>query len=89
MVGLVMIIVSGHLVVDPAQRDAYLDTCREVVDAARTTDGCLDFAISADLQDPARIRSTQVLTTWPRPRCSTPSLPTTSPNALRSATSSS
>ena len=50
-----MLIVAGHLTVDPAQREAYLETCREVVDAARTTEGCLDFAITADLQDAARV----------------------------------
>jgi heme-degrading monooxygenase HmoA len=55
MVTLGMVIVAGHLLVDPDRREEYLDTCREVVDAARTTDGCLDFAISPDLVDPARI----------------------------------
>ena len=50
-----MIIVAGHLVVDSTDREAYLETCRAVVDAARTTKGCLDFAITADLQDAARV----------------------------------
>lgn len=50
-----MIIVTGHLVVDPADRDAYLADCAEVVRAARATDGCLEFALSADLVDPARV----------------------------------
>ena len=50
-----MVIVAGHLIVDPAGRTAYLDGCREVVEAARATEGCLDFAISADLVDPGRV----------------------------------
>ena len=50
-----MIIVTGHLVVTADVRDDYLVTCREVVEQARRTPGCLDFAISADLLDPGRI----------------------------------
>ena len=55
MVTMGMVIVAGHLVVDPQEREAYLEGCREVVDLARRTDGCLDFAITADLLDPARV----------------------------------
>ena len=36
-------------------RDDYLVGCRHVVERARSTDGCLDFAVSADLVDPRRI----------------------------------
>ncbi len=50
-----MVIVAGHLIVDPDEREAYLEGCREVVDLARRTDGCLDFALSADVVDPGRI----------------------------------
>ena len=50
-----MIIVSGHLTVRPADRDAYLGTCVAVVEAGREAAGCLDFALSADLLDPGRI----------------------------------
>ncbi len=50
-----MVIVAGHLLVDPAQRGAYLETCRAVVEQARATPGCLDFALSADLVDDRRI----------------------------------
>ncbi|CAB4686092.1 MAG: antibiotic biosynthesis monooxygenase [Actinobacteria bacterium] len=56
-----MVIVSGHLVVDPAAREDYLDGCRDVVRAARESPGCLDFALSADLLDPARIN---ILELW-------------------------
>jgi quinol monooxygenase YgiN len=50
-----MIIVAGHIVVDPAQREAYLEDCVSVVEQARRSAGCLDYAITADLVDPGRI----------------------------------
>jgi quinol monooxygenase YgiN len=50
-----MVIVAGYLIVEPLQRDSYLVGCKTVVERARSTPGCLDFAISADLLDPSRI----------------------------------
>ncbi|WP_327147629.1 putative quinol monooxygenase [Nocardia sp. NBC_01329] len=50
-----MLIVAGHLIVDPPARATYLAGCLGVVDQARSAPGCLDFALSADLTDPARI----------------------------------
>jgi quinol monooxygenase YgiN len=50
-----MVIVAGHIVVDPQQRDTYLADCVSVVEQARRTRGCLDFAITADLVDVSRI----------------------------------
>ncbi|MDO0976598.1 putative quinol monooxygenase [Mycolicibacterium frederiksbergense] len=50
-----MVIVAGHIIVDPAQRATYLDGCVGVVAAARRAEGCLDFAIAADLVEPGRI----------------------------------
>ncbi len=50
-----MLIVAGHITVDPDAREFYLADCTSVVEQARTTAGCLDFAISADLLDPSRI----------------------------------
>jgi quinol monooxygenase YgiN len=52
---IVVVIVAGHLVVDPAQRDDYLSGCVGVVRQARRAPGCLDFALSADSVDPGRI----------------------------------
>lgn len=49
------IIVAGHLTVDADNRDSYLRSCQVVVEAARNADGCLDFAIGADLVDPTRV----------------------------------
>ena len=50
-----MVIVAGHITVEPQQREAYLAGCVSVVEQARGAAGCLDFAISADLIDPSRI----------------------------------
>jgi quinol monooxygenase YgiN len=50
-----MVIVAGHLAVEPAQRDAYLAGCVDVVRQARAAPGCLDFMISADLVDAGRV----------------------------------
>jgi quinol monooxygenase YgiN len=50
-----MVIVAGHIVVDPQERDSYLSGCVEVVRQARRAAGCLDFALSADLVDPGRV----------------------------------
>lgn len=50
-----MVIVAGHIVVAPEQRESYLASCRGVVEQARCAPGCLDFAITADLVDPGRI----------------------------------
>jgi quinol monooxygenase YgiN len=50
-----MVIVAGHITVDPEQRESYLEGCVSVVEQARRADGCLDFAITADLIDPGRV----------------------------------
>jgi len=50
-----MIIVAGHITVEPQQRKSYLAGCARVVEQARLAVGCLDFAISADLLDPGRV----------------------------------
>ncbi|OUC88135.1 putative quinol monooxygenase [Streptosporangium minutum] len=50
-----MIIISGRLTVDPADREAYLQGCVGVVAQARASSGCLDFVLGADLVDAGRI----------------------------------
>lgn len=50
-----MVIVAGHIVVDPQQRESYLAGCVAVVEQARRARGCLDFSITADLLDAGRI----------------------------------
>ena len=56
-----MVIVTGHIVVDASARADYLAGCVSVVEQARRADGCLDFAISADLVEPGRIN---ILERW-------------------------
>lgn len=50
-----MVIVAGHITVEPQERESYLASCVSVVEQARGTTGCLDFTITADLLDPGRI----------------------------------
>ena len=50
-----MVIVAGHIIVDREQRKSYLAGCTGVVEQARSSPGCLDFAITANLVDPGRI----------------------------------
>lgn len=50
-----MVIVAGHIVVAPQHRQSYLASCAPVVEQARRTAGCLDFAVTADLVDPGRV----------------------------------
>jgi quinol monooxygenase YgiN len=50
-----MIIVAGHLTVASEQRAAYLAGCVSVVEQARSTAGCLDYSLAADLLDTGRI----------------------------------
>ena len=56
-----MVIVAGHIIVDPSQRDDYLSRCVDVVSQGRAAAGCLDFALSADLIDPGRVN---ILERW-------------------------
>lgn len=56
-----MIIVTGHLTVDPEDRDAFVADSIEFVRAARNTSGCLDFAVCADSIDAGRVN---VLERW-------------------------
>jgi quinol monooxygenase YgiN len=51
-----MLIIAGHLVISPSERDAYVAECVPIVDAARRAPGCLDYSVTADSLDPARIR---------------------------------
>jgi quinol monooxygenase YgiN len=50
-----MLIVAGHVTVHPEQREAYVAGCVRVIEKAREADGCLDFAITADLIDAGRV----------------------------------
>lgn len=50
-----MIVVTGHLVVDPAERDRVLALSLSSVQEARRNPACLDFAVSPDPVDPERV----------------------------------
>jgi quinol monooxygenase YgiN len=50
-----MLIIAGHLIVAASDRDRYVADCAPAVTAARSADGCLDFALSADVLDPRRV----------------------------------
>ncbi len=50
-----MVIVAGHITVEPQEREPYLADCVPVVEQARGAVGCLDFAICADLLVPGRV----------------------------------
>ncbi|WP_437965327.1 antibiotic biosynthesis monooxygenase family protein [Sorangium sp. So ce260] len=52
-----MLIIAGHLEVDPNQRDAFVAAHQDLVRRARQAPGCLDLAITADLLDPARVNN--------------------------------
>jgi quinol monooxygenase YgiN len=50
-----MIVVAGHIRVAASDRDVFLERSREAVELARETDGCHDFAVSADVADLGRV----------------------------------
>ena len=50
-----MYIVSGYLTIASDRRDEYLSRCTDIVIAARSAPGCVDFALSADLLEPDRV----------------------------------
>lgn len=50
-----MIIVAGSIHITPGQRQAFLDLAGGAVEEARAAEGCLDFAVSADVADPDRV----------------------------------
>jgi quinol monooxygenase YgiN len=52
-----MVIVAGHVTVEPQRRESYLAGCVGVVEQAREAAGCLDFVIAADLVDPGRVNT--------------------------------
>ena len=64
------VIVAGWYTVDPKRRDGVVETFKDMVLRARNAPGCLDFAITADPVDKARInmfefwRSEKDLKSW-------------------------
>jgi quinol monooxygenase YgiN len=50
-----VIIVAGHFVVDPAQRDEFLASRADVTRTSRSEAGCITYAFSPDPLDPGRV----------------------------------
>jgi quinol monooxygenase YgiN len=50
-----MILVTGRLYVEPAERERFLAGTEEVSRLAREAPGCLDFHLSADPLEPGRV----------------------------------
>jgi quinol monooxygenase YgiN len=50
-----VLIIAGSLIVNPADRAAFLAANADVVGQARAAAGCLDFVQAADPLDPSRI----------------------------------
>lgn len=73
-----MVIVAGHITVEPQQRKSYLAGCMSVVEKARRAAGCLDFAIMADLLDPGRVNLVERRETQAAVEPSAEALPATS-----------
>ena len=50
-----MLIIAGMLRVSPSERDDYVSRSVPIVKAARSSEGCLEFSITADTVDEDRI----------------------------------
>ncbi|ALG10162.1 putative quinol monooxygenase [Kibdelosporangium phytohabitans] len=72
-----MLIIAGHVTIDPTQRDTYIAAHHDLIRRARHAPGCLDGAITPDPNDPTRIyvyerwETRDQLTTW-RDTCDAP-----------------
>jgi quinol monooxygenase YgiN len=50
-----VIIVAGYEVLNPGDRDRYVEAFRDFVQQARSAPGCRDVAVTADSVDPGRV----------------------------------
>ena len=51
-----MIVIAGHVALDPARRDAAIAAAREMMRETRREPGCISYTFSADLDEPGRFR---------------------------------
>lgn len=49
------VIVAGWYTVQPAKRDAVVESFKDMIQRARSAPGCLDFSITTDPIEPGRI----------------------------------
>ena len=51
-----MIVIAGHVALDPAKREAAITAAREMMGETRREPGCISYTFSADLEEPGRFR---------------------------------
>ena len=51
-----MIVIAGHLVLDPTRHEAAVAAAREMMSETRKEKGCISYTFSADLEGPGRFR---------------------------------
>ena len=51
-----MLVIAGHIEIDPANREAAVAAAREMAEATRREAGCVAYVFSADLDDPGVFR---------------------------------
>jgi quinol monooxygenase YgiN len=49
-----MLVVAGHVVLDPAKREEAIEAARTMMAETRKEPGCRSYVFTADLEDPAR-----------------------------------
>ena len=59
-----MLIIAGHLDLDPADRARYVAAFADLVRRARRAPGCLDLAIAADPLDEGRVNTYERWQSW-------------------------
>lgn len=47
-----MLVIAGHVRIDPAQREAAISAARDMMEATRREPGCISYTLSADVADP-------------------------------------
>ena len=55
-----MIVIAGHLTIDPAKRDEALAAMRECIEATRAEEGNVAYLFSEDVTEPNRINITEI-----------------------------
>ena len=51
-----MIVIAGHVALDPKQREKAEAAAREMMGETRKEDGCISYTFSADLEEAGRFR---------------------------------
>lgn len=51
-----MIVIAGHIDLDPAKRDEAIAAANVMMEKTRQEDGCVTYVMSADFSDPGKFR---------------------------------